>query len=153
MAKILVIPQLGCVFGSSTENCENYGSFLCSAEFPLLVMLIQLKLSAVTKGSLILLLHCSHMVNFYSYNYSCFICYPSRAWLRHNNIAQQGCLFSQNISLRLFVLSPTNQISHWGAHPPKSSVVSGAGRLPLSKQFNEYLPIYVCLRKTSGVAS
>lgn len=52
-----------------------------------------------------------------------------------------------------FALSPTNQISHQGAHPPKSSVVSGAGRLPLSKQFNEYLPIYVCLRKNSGVAS
>lgn len=101
MAKNLIMPELGCVFGSSTENCENCGSFLCSAEFPLLVMLIQLKLSIVTKRSLILLLHCSHMVNFYSYNYSCFICYPSRAWLRYYNIAQQGCLFSQNISLRL----------------------------------------------------
>lgn len=101
MAKSLVMPELGCVFGSSTESCENYGSFRCSAEFPLLVMLIQLKLSAVTKRSSILLLHCSHMVNFYSYNYSCFICYPSRAWLIYNNIAQQGCPFSQNISLRL----------------------------------------------------
>lgn len=69
--------------------------------FSLLVMLVQLKLSAITKRSLIFLPHCSHMVNFYSYNYSCFICYPSRAWLRYNNIAHQGCLISQNISLRL----------------------------------------------------
>lgn len=101
MAKNLVMPELSCVFGSSTENCENYGSFLCSAEFPLLVMLIQLKLSGVTKRSLILLQHCSHMVNFYSYNYSFFISYPSRAWLRYYNIAQQDYLFSQNISLKL----------------------------------------------------
>lgn len=102
MTKNLVTPELGHIFGSHIENCvKTMALFTVQQSFPLLVMLVQLKLSAVTERSLILLLHCSHMVNFYSYNYSCFICYPSRAWLRYNNIAQQGCLFSQNISLRL----------------------------------------------------
>lgn len=90
-------------FRSHAKYRENNSlqGMLQFINIPLLVMLIQFKLSVVSKRSSIILLHCSHMVNFYSYNYSCFICNPSRAWLRQNNIAQQGCLISQNISLRV----------------------------------------------------
>lgn len=64
------------------KTLKSMSFFAVQHTLTLLVVLVQLKLGAVTKRSLILLLHCSHMVNFYSYNYSNFICYPSRAWLR-----------------------------------------------------------------------
>lgn len=101
MANNLATPEWVPTFRSHVENCENNSLQGTLQFFTLLVMVIQFKLSVVSKRSSIILLHCSHMVNFYSYNYSCFICSPSRAWLRQNNIAQQGCLISQNISLRV----------------------------------------------------
>jgi len=140
MAKNLVMPEWDCIFGSHVENSVKTIALLTVQQsFPVLVMKVELKLSAVTKRGLILLLHCSHMVNFYSYNYSCFICYPSRAWLRYNNIAQQGCVFSQNISLRLLsYLLLIRFLIDVPTHPNQAWSVDLAGYHVLSSLMNIY---------------